>query len=121
VLCQGSCLVSKTRSPETSTTYVRLKRKNPKSKADKKDAAIVVHLVITKVPEAEAENQAKRKKELSDILSGGCCELVVLAFDSTNSASLAAYARHLKSSLLMEEMARVYVVTKSDQYSPTDN
>jgi Ras family protein T1 len=113
-------LASKTRSPETSSTYVRLKTKNPKSKADKKDETIVVHVVITEVPEAEAENQAKRKKELSDILSGGGCDLVVLAFDSTNSASL-AYARHLESSFLTEEMARVYVGTKSDQCSPTDD
>ncbi len=81
---------------------------------------IVVHLVITKVPEAEAENQAKRKKELPDILSGGGCDLVVLAFDSTNSASL-AYSRHLESSFFTEEMAGVYVGTKSDQCSPTDN
>jgi hypothetical protein len=78
------------------------------------------NLVITEVPEAEAENQAKRKKELSDILSGGGCDLVVLAFDSTNSASL-AYSRHLESSFLTEEMAGVYVGTKSDQCSPTDD
>lgn len=112
-------VTTKTKSPVTSSTYVRLKRKETKSKSEE-DEAFVVHLVITEVPEAEAENQAQRKKQLSEILSGGGCDLVILAFDSTNSASL-AYAKHLENSLLTEEMSRVYVGTKSDQCSPTED
>ena len=104
---------TKTRLPETSNAYVRLKRKMTKSKSNE-DETFVVHLVITEVPEAKAEKQAQQKKQLSEILSGGGCDLVILAFDSTNSASL-AYAKHLESTLLTEEMSRVYVGTKSEQ------
>jgi Ras family protein T1 len=111
---------SKTRSPRTSSTYVKLKRKSPKSKSDSQDEMYVAHLIITEVPEAVAENQAQRKKELSEILHEGGCDLVILAFDSTNSASL-AYAKHLESSLLTDDMSRVYVGTKSDQCSPTED
>jgi Ras family protein T1 len=111
-------MTSKTRSPETSSTHVYLERKRQKSSKGDEDERCVVHLTITEVPEAEAEYQAKRKKQLTEILSGGSCDLVALAFDSTNSASL-AYAKHLESSLLTEDMARVYVGTKSDQCSPT--
>lgn len=109
---------TKTKGPETSCTFVRLKRKNPKSSKGDEDETVVVHLIFTEVPEAEAENQALRRKQLSKILSEGGCDLVVLAFDSTNSASL-AYATHLESSLLTDDVARVYVGTKSDQCGPT--
>lgn len=103
-----------TKYPETTNTYLRLKRK--KSKANKNDEyeTVVVHFIITEVPEAEAESQIRRQRQLSQILSKAGCDLVALAFDSTNSASL-AYAKHLESSLLNEELARVYVATKSDQ------
>ena len=110
---------TKTKSPETSSSCVRLKQQTTtKGKADE-DETLVVHLVFTEVPEAEAENQVKRKKELSKILSGNGCELVLLVFDSTNSASL-AYAKHLESSLLSEDIPRVYVGTKGDQTHSVD-
>jgi Ras family protein T1 len=111
-------MTSKTRSPETSSTHVYLERKKQKSSKMDEDERFVVHLTITEVPEAEAEYQAKRRKQLTEILSGGKCDMVALAFDSTNSASL-AYAKHLESTLLTEEMSRVYIGTKSDQCSPT--
>lgn len=112
---------SKTASPETTNTFVRMKRK--KSKKSSKGEGyemVVVHLIITEVPEAEAENRATQQKQVSEMLSDGGCDLVVLAFDSTNSASL-AYAKHLESSLLTEDLARVYVATKSDQCGPTQD
>lgn len=110
----------KNRSPRTSSTHVKLKRKSSKSKNDGKEETYVAHLVITEVPEAPAEHQSQRRKELSDILNGGGCDLVILAFDSTNSASL-AYAKHLESSLLTDDMARVYVGTKFDQCATTED
>jgi GTPase SAR1 family protein len=107
----------KRRSPETSSTHVRLKKKiTTATKGDLEDS-MVVHLVITDVPEAEAENRTQRKKHLSQILSGGNCDLVMLAFDSTNSASL-AYAKHLEETLLTDDISRVYIGTKSDQCAP---
>jgi Ras family protein T1 len=109
---------TKTKSPETSCTYVRLKRQNLKSGKGDDDETVVVHLVVTEVPEAEAEYQALRRKQLSKILSEGGCDLVVLAFDCNNSASL-AYATHLESSLLNDDVPRVYVGTKSDQCRTT--
>jgi Ras family protein T1 len=111
---------NKTKLPEVSSAHVRIKKKSStKSTKSEEDEKIVVHLVFTEVPEAEAENQVKRQKELSKILSGGGCELVMLVFDSTNSASL-AYAKHLESSLLAEDIPRVYVGTKTDQTNPVD-
>ena len=110
----------KTRSPRTASTFVKLKRKYGQGKKnDRPDEVFVAHLIITEVPEASAENQAQRGKVLSEILNGGC-DMVILAFDSTNSASL-AYAKHLESSLLNDNMARVYVGTKSDQCGPTED
>jgi mitochondrial Rho GTPase 1 len=103
-----------TKHPETTNTFVRLKRKKSKTGKNDEYETVVVHFVMTEVPEAEAESQIKRQRQLSQILSKGGCDLVVLAFDSTNSASL-AYAKHLESSLLNEELARVYVATKTDQ------
>ena len=110
---------TKTRSPRTSSTFVKLKRKSSKAKSDGNEETFVAHLIITEVPEAAAENQAQRRKELSEILNGGC-DLAILAFDSTNSASL-AYAKHLESSLLTDDISRVYVGTKSDQCAPTED
>lgn len=107
---------SKTKTPMTASTHVRL-RKNSQKGSDT-DEQIVVHLVITDVPEAEAENQALRRRQLSEILSCGNCDLVMLAFDATNSASL-AYAKHLEETLLTDEISRVYVATKSDQCAPS--
>jgi len=99
---------------------VKLKRKSSTSKNDNQEESFVTHLIITEVPEAAAENQAQRKKELSEILNGGGCDLVIFAFDSTNSASL-AYAKHLESSFLTDDMSRVYVATKSDQCASTED
>eukprot|EP00536_Pseudo-nitzschia_multiseries_P011105 jgi/Psemu1/259582/estExt_Genewise1Plus.C_3620048 len=112
---------TKTASPETTNTFVRMKRKKyKKTSTGGGYETIVVHLIITEVPEADAENRAMQQKQLSKMLSDGGCDLVVLAFDSTNSASL-AYAKHLESSLLTEDLARVYVATKSDQCGPTQD
>jgi len=112
---------TKTRSPRTSSTFVKLKRKYGQGKkGDRPDEVFVAHLIVTEVPEASAETQAQRGKALSEILNGGGCDVVILAFDSTNSASL-AYAKHLESSLLTDSMARVYVGTKSDQCGPTED
>lgn len=111
---------SQTRRPETSNTFIRMKRKKTKSSKDKIYETIAVHLIITEVPEAEAEDRAMQQRQISQILSNGGCDLAILAFDSTNSASL-AYAKHLESSLLTEDLSRVYVATKSDQCeSPQD-
>jgi len=104
----------KTARPETTSTFVRMKRKKAKSSKNEVYETLAVHLIFTEVPEVEAENRAIQQNKLSEILTNGGCDLVVLAFDSTNSASL-AYARHLESSLLTEDLARVYVATKSDQ------
>eukprot|EP00934_Nitzschia_sp_Nitz4_P007315 Nitzschia sp. Nitz4//scaffold60_size111251//53330//56192//NITZ4_004150-RA/size111251-augustus-gene-0.122-mRNA-1//-1//CDS//3329555573//7305//frame0 len=111
-------VTTKTKSPVTHSTYVKLKRRSAKAKGDERDEPFVVHLVATEVPEAEAEHQAQRRNELRTILSTGGCDLVILAFDSTNSASL-AYAQHLEHSLLTDDISRVYVGTKSDQCKPS--
>jgi len=105
---------SKTPMPMTSSVHVRIKKNL--AKGSDTEQTIVVHLIITDVPEAEAENQALRKRHLNRMLSPGNCDLVMLAFDSTNSASL-AYANHLEGEFLTDDIARVYVATKTDQSS----
>jgi len=107
---------TKTTRPETTNTFVRMKRRKTKSSKGEVYETMAVHLIITEVPEAEAENRSIQQKQVSEILSNGGCDLVVLAFDSTNSASL-AYVKHLESSLLTDDLARVFVATKSDQCS----
>eukprot|EP00980_Cylindrotheca_fusiformis_P030464 scaffold24860_cov122-Cylindrotheca_fusiformis.AAC.5 len=110
---------SKSTIPMTSSTHVRLKKVAKSGKGDMEET-IVVHLLITDVPEAEAENQVSRQQHFSEILRDGNCDLVMLAFDSTNSASL-AYAKHLEETLLTDDIARVYVGTKSDQSDISGN
>jgi len=105
---------TRTTRPETTNTFVRMKRKKTKSSKGEVFETVAVHIIITEVPEAEAENRANQQKQVAQILSSGGCDLVVLAFDATNSASL-AYAKHLESSLLTDDLSRVYVATKSDQ------
>ena len=110
----------KTRYPEISSAHVRIPRNHvvKQTKGDDEDE-VLTYITFTEVPEAEAENQARRQWELKSILSGGGCDLVMLVFDTTNSASL-AYAKHLESSLLSEDMPRLYVGTKIDQVSRFD-
>jgi len=112
--------LKRTKIPETSSTFVRMRRKKTKSKKGEVYETVAVHLIITEVPEVEAENRMQQHKFLSEILSDSGCELVALAFDSTNSASL-AYAKHLENSLLTEDISRVYVATKIDQCGPTQD
>ncbi|KAL3923657.1 MAG: hypothetical protein SGILL_001530 [Bacillariaceae sp.] len=107
----------KTMTPETTNTFLRLERKKSKSSKGEEFETVVVHFIITEVPEANAEDQIRRQRQLSQIVCNGGCDVVALAFDSTNSASL-AYAKHLESSLLTEDIPRVYVGTKSDQSEP---
>lgn len=120
-LCGGRTkyTLTKTKVPETSSTYVRMKRKKKKSKKDETYETVAVHLIITDVPEVDAENRVIQQKYLAEIIASGGCDLVALAFDSTNSASL-AYAKHLESSLLTEDISRVYVATKIDQCGSTE-
>lgn len=116
----GALEATKTKGPETTCTFVRLKRKTAKSSKKREEfETMIVHLILTEVPEAEAEQQATRQRQLLDILSSGGCDLVVLTFDSTNSASL-AYATHLEKTLLTDDISRVYVATKSDQCIPAE-
>lgn len=119
-LCNGRTKdplkTTKTTRPETTNTFVRMKRRKTKSSKGVVFETIAVHLIITEIPEAEAENRVIQQRQITEMLHHGGCDLVVLAFDSTNSASL-AYAKHLEGSLLTEDLARVFVATKSDQCS----
>eukprot|EP00533_Pseudo-nitzschia_delicatissima_P003269 CAMPEP_0116087976 /NCGR_PEP_ID=MMETSP0327-20121206/5635_1 /TAXON_ID=44447 /ORGANISM="Pseudo-nitzschia delicatissima, Strain B596" /LENGTH=862 /DNA_ID=CAMNT_0003579049 /DNA_START=382 /DNA_END=2970 /DNA_ORIENTATION=- len=123
-LCNGRTKdplkTTKTTRPETTNTFVRMKRRKTKSSKGEVYETIAVHLIITEIPEAEAENRVLQRKQISEILHNGGCDLVVLAFDSTNSASL-AYAKHLEGSSLTEGLARVFVATKSDQCMSTND
>lgn len=113
--CLGDPLsTTKTPMPMTSSVHVRVNKNL--AKGSDTEETIVVQLVITDVPEAEAELQALRKRHLTQMLSPGNCDLVMLAFDSTNSASL-AYAHHLEGEFLTDDIPRVYVATKADQSS----
>ena len=113
-------VTSKTRFPETSGTYVMLKRKLSGKAAKNDDTEpFVVHLVFTEVPEPEAEQQSRSHAELTHMVSDDGCDLAVLVFDSTNTASL-AYAKSLESSLLNEDIPRVFVGTKADQSRPAE-
>uniref|UniRef100_A0A7R9WLP9 G domain-containing protein n=1 Tax=Craspedostauros australis TaxID=1486917 RepID=A0A7R9WLP9_9STRA len=115
-------LTTKTRYPETSATFSTMMRQAKRSGNLGKEVAMekfVVHFIFTEVPEAQAEEQAQRKKNLTEILSMRQCDLVMLTFDVTNSASL-AYVKHMETTLLDDDMPRTYIATKADQMQPTD-
>lgn len=123
-LCDGRTKdplkTSKTARPETTNTFVRMKRRKTKPGKNEVYETIAVHLIITEVPETEAESMAFQNKQISEMLVNGGCDLVVLAFDSADSASF-SYAKQLESSLLTEDLARVFVATKSDVCGSTND
>jgi GTPase SAR1 family protein/Ca2+-binding EF-hand superfamily protein len=112
-----------TTSPETSTTYVKLKRKPHKVSSDEEGEEFVVHLVFTDVPEAAAASQEAHFRNLAELFGSSVatshpqermCDLAMLVFDCNKSASL-SYVKDLEKSLLTKETPRVFVATKADK------
>jgi len=113
-----------TARPETSTTFIKMKRK-PLGKADEDGEEFVAHLVFTDVPESAAASQEQHYRELSELFGSAAspkdrvCDLAMLVFDSTKASSL-AYAKELEASLLTKETPRVFVGTKADLIQPPE-
>jgi len=115
---------SNTSRPETSTAFVKMKRrfasKSGNGKVQEEDGEeFVVHLVFTDVPEAAAARQKEHYRELSELfgsttsMKDRMCDLAMLVFDSTDSSSL-TFAKDLESKLLTKETPRVFVGSKAD-------
>jgi Ras family protein T1 len=103
-------------TPETSCTYVRLK-KHLKGKNEGEGEDLIVNFIVTEVPE-EDPLQAQNKTELSAMLGRGNgkqqkFDLVVFAFDCTDPSSV-SYVKDVESELLTDEVPRVFVGTKKD-------
>jgi GTPase SAR1 family protein len=107
--------------PETSSTFVKLKRKTSThgGKADEDGEELVVHLVFTDVPETAAASQEEHYRELSELFGSTAspkdrvCDLAMLVFDCSRASSF-SYAKELESTLLTKETPRIFVATKSD-------
>lgn len=115
---------SSTSRPETSTTFVKLKRsfapQSGSGKIDEREGEeFVVHLVFTDVPVAAAARQQEHYLQLSELFGSATspkdrvCDLAMLVFDCTDSSSLAV-VKDLESKLLTKETPRLFVGTKSD-------
>lgn len=114
-----------TASPETSTTYVKLKRKPHKGSSEEEGEEFVVHLVFTDVPETAAASQEAHFRNLAELFGSSVatshpqermCDLAMLVFDCSKSSSL-SYVKDLEKSLLTKETPRVFVATKADKQS----
>lgn len=120
-----SCDTIHTLRPQTSTTFVKLKRKPvlPTGRADEDGEEFVVHLVFTDVPESAAASQEEHLRGLTELFGSTpkdrICDLAMLVFDCTKASSF-LYAKELESSLLTKETPRVYVGTKADLIRPPE-
>jgi Ras family protein T1 len=110
-----------TKSPETSSAYVKLKREAALRgiKSDYDAEEFVVHLVFTEVPPAEPGKTAEQRQQLASFIGptttskSRAYDLVMFTFDCSDDESL-SYAMSLENSLLTDEVSRVYVATKTD-------
>jgi Ras family protein T1 len=110
-----------TARPETSSTFVKLKRKASThgGKADEDGEELVVHLVFTDVPETAAARSEEHYRELSELFGSTAspkdrvCDLAMLVFDCSKASSF-SYAKELESTLLTKETPRIFVGTKAD-------
>jgi GTPase SAR1 family protein len=110
-----------TNRPETSSTFVKLKRRLSSSggKYDEDGEEVVVHLVFTDVPETAAASQEEHYRELSELFGSTTspkdrvCDLAMLVFDCCKGSSF-SYAKELEATLLTKETPRVFVGTKAD-------
>lgn len=114
--------------PETSATFVKLKRGFAASnsigggKVDEREGEeFVVHLVFTDVPEAAAARQGEHYRQLSELFGSAAsprdrvCDLAMLVFDCTDPSSFAA-VKDLESKFLTKATPRMFVGTKVDMF-----
>jgi Ras family protein T1 len=110
---------TRTSFPETSSTFVKLKRHIEHGRIKLDGEEFVVHLVFTDVPETSAAHQVEPFRQQTELLRPVAspidrdCDLAMLVFDSTAASSL-AYAKDLELNLLTDETPRVFVATKTD-------
>ena len=115
---------STTYRPETSSTYIKLKRSyltNSCSNVnDREGEELVVHLVFTDVPESAALRQGEHIRQLNELFGPAkatsndrFCDLAMLVFDSTDASSL-AIALDMEAKLLRKDTPRLFVATKRD-------
>ncbi|GKZ00733.1 hypothetical protein MPSEU_001025200 [Mayamaea pseudoterrestris] len=102
--------------PETSTTCIKLLKRNKHGDSEE----FIVHLVFTDVPETAAASQEAYYRQLTELFGSvtspkdRVCDLAMLVFDSTVASSL-TYAKELESTLLTKDTPRVFVGTKADR------
>ena len=108
--------------PETSTTYVKLKRTyvSNSNSSDREGEELVVHLVFMDVPENAAIRQEEHIRQLNELFGptnatsdDRFCDLAMLVFDSTDASSL-ALALDMEAKLLRKDTPRLFVATKND-------
>lgn len=114
---------SRTKSPETQSTFVKLKRKQD-LKGGTLDSAgeeLVVHLIFTEVPGSDPRNCNADLKGLVSLDSGSksrSFDAVLLVFDCTELSSL-SYVKDIETTLLEEEIPRVFLGMKQDLFRKT--
>jgi len=103
--------------PESSSAFIKMKRKvASKSTKDENIDEFVLHLVFTEFSQMDIENNVDHKRELAEHLGetpNRLCDLVMLVFDTADEMSL-AYVRNIETTMLDEDMPRVFVGTHVD-------
>ena len=118
-LCSGSTSggdplfleVPTTEVPETSWTYIQL----PRRLEDREGDALVVHLIVTDIPESALPRSDGRS--LQDVMATTkepFCDLCILVFDCTDAQSWAT-AKDMEAQHLSKDIPRMFVATKVDR------
>lgn len=108
--------------PESSSAYVKVKRKNSSAKQTT-DTEFVLHLVFTDFLRMDPEQNAEHKRELTKILGdegNRQCDLVMLVFDTTDDSSL-SFVKKIEASMLGEDVPRVFIGIDSEQEDSTND
>lgn len=114
-----SVAVGEGKIPETSSAHVTLKKEPPikSAKLEIGGEEIVVHLIFTEVPPVDEEKRQEQQQELALLVGPSskmrAFDLVVFTFDCTKEDSL-SYVTELESSILNEEIPRVFVASNVD-------
>lgn len=111
--------------PESTSAHIKMKRKVASSKKSSRDESgeeFVLHLVFTEFSQMDVENNTEHKHELAEHLgepSNRLCDLVVLAFDTSDEKSL-SYVKTIETTMLEDDLPRVFVGIRADSNENND-
>ena len=112
--------------PESCSAHIKMKRKVASGKKSSRDDSgddFVIHLIFTEFSQMDIENNSEHKHDLADHLgdsSNRLCDLVVLAFDTSDEKSL-SYVKNIETTMLEDDLPRVFVGIRADSDETKDD